>query len=177
MSSTSDENKLLKNLSIAIVDNPRGTTKDLAEAVGISKATFHRIYGTRDNLENILMEKASDAVNNIIDITKGEFEDYKDGIKVLLNIHYENKEFLTFVCGYQVGSEDEYWNDYFKALDYFFLKGQKCGIFKLEFSVSALTEIFVASFAGMIDAERKGRVDSNNILETLEDFLLYGLLN
>ena len=148
MNSTSDDNKLLKNLSVAIVDNPRGTTKELAEAIGISKATLHRIYGTRENMENILMEKASNAVKSIISITEIDFVDYKEGIKILLKAHYENKEFLTFVCGYQLGVEDEYWNDYFKALDSFFLKGQKSGVFKIDFSVPALTEILYQAFLG-----------------------------
>ena len=58
MNSTSDDIKLLKNLSVTIVYNPRATTKELAEAVGISKATLHRAYGTRRNMENILMAKA-----------------------------------------------------------------------------------------------------------------------
>lgn len=177
MNSTSDDNKLLKNLSVAIVDNPRGTTKELAEAIGISKATLHRIYGTRENMENILMEKASNAVKSIISITEIDFVDYKEGIKILLKAHYENKEFLTFVCGYQLGVEDEYWNDYFKALDSFFLKGQKSGVFKIDFSVPALTEIFVASFSGMMEAERKGRVGSSYMLDNLENLLLYGLIN
>ncbi|MEG0134187.1 MAG: hypothetical protein RR844_01470 [Clostridium sp.] len=84
MSSISEDNKLLKNLSVAIVDNPRGTTKELAESVGISKATLHRTYGTRDNLETILMKKASEAVENIISITEMDFEDYKEGVKILL---------------------------------------------------------------------------------------------
>ena len=96
---------------------------------------------------------------------------------MLLDAHYENKEFLTFVCGYQLSAEDEYWNDYFKALDSFFLKGQKAGAFKIDFSVPALTEIFVASFAGMIEAERKGRVGSSYMIDNLENILLYGLLN
>lgn len=176
MNSISEDNKLLKKLSVAIVDNPRGTTKELAEAAGISKATFHRTYGTRDNLENILMEKASEAVKNIISITEMNFKDYKEGVRILLKAHYENKEFLTFVCGYQLGTEDEYWNNYFKSLDSFFLNGQKSGVFKIDFSVPALTEIFVASFSGMIEAERKGRVGSSYMLDNLENILLYGLL-
>lgn len=176
MNSSSEANKLLKKLSVAIVEHPRGTTKELAEAVGISKATLHRTYGTRDHLETILMEKAAEAVTNIIMITEIDFEDYKEGLKILLKAHYENKEFLTFVCGYQLGVEDVYWNDYFKALDSFFLKGQKQGVFKIDFSVPALTEIFVASFSGMIDAERRGRVGSSYLMENLENFLFHGLL-
>lgn len=177
MNSTNEDIELLKKLAVTIVYNPRSTTKELAESVGISKATLHRIYGTRDNLENVLMEKATGSVKSIIAVTEIEFEDYKEGIKTLLKVHYENKEFLTFVCGYQLGTEDEYWSDYFKALDNFFLKGQKAGVFKIDVSVPALTEIFVASFSGMIEAERKGRVASNSILNDLENVLLYGLLN
>ncbi|EPB7030303.1 transcriptional regulator, partial [Pseudomonas aeruginosa] len=47
--SVADE-KLLKALAVALVDHPRGTFKEIAEAAGISKATLNRFCGTRDNL-------------------------------------------------------------------------------------------------------------------------------
>ena len=62
-------------------------------------------------------------------------------------------------------------------MDNFFLNGQKSGEVRIDISVSALTELFVASFSGMIDAERRGRVASSSMLETLEKFFLYGSLN
>ncbi|HBJ1646783.1 winged helix-turn-helix domain-containing protein [Clostridium botulinum] len=177
MSSATNDNKLLKDIAVVIVENPRSNMKDLAESVGISKATLHRLYGTRENLESILMKKASESVEDIISICERDFNDYSEGIRLLIQSHYENKEFLTFICGYQYCVEDKYWSNYFKAIDKFFLNGQKSGEVRIDVSVSALTELFIASFSGMIDAERRGRVASSSMLETLENFFLYGSLN
>ena len=62
MRSTINEEKHLKNLAAAVVENPRSTLKEIAETVGISIATLHRSYGTRENLENLLITKASEAL-------------------------------------------------------------------------------------------------------------------
>ncbi|ELX4162395.1 TPA: efflux pump transcriptional repressor NfxB, partial [Pseudomonas aeruginosa] len=48
MTLISHDERLIKALAVAIVDRPRATLKELAEAAGVSKATLHRFCGTRD---------------------------------------------------------------------------------------------------------------------------------
>lgn len=177
MSSTNTDNNLLKLLAIAIQENPRGTIKELAEAVGISKATLHRSYGTRENLENALMQKAFTAMEDIIYVASKEFEDYQTGLRELISIHYDNKEFIRLMCGFQLCEDEQCGISYFKALDSFFLNGQKSGVFRIDFSVPALSEMFMSVVCGMIDAERRGRVAPMYMLETIEGFILYGSIN
>lgn len=167
------DDKYLKLLAVATVSNPRGTTKDLAEAVGISKATFHRLYGTRENLINILQQKCKDFIDNIIKVAEVPYDDYKKGLHALIESHYEGNEYLLFTCstqGYDINEMD----DYSKAIDLFFLRGQKKGSFKIDISAQALTEFFVSNVCIMIDAQRRGRIASANMLETIEKIFLYG---
>ncbi|RAS74563.1 winged helix-turn-helix transcriptional regulator [Priestia endophytica] len=176
MSSTINEDKLLKLLAVAIVDNPRSTFKEIAESVGISKATLHRSCGTRENLEKLLMEKSHESVESIVGIAGKDYDDYEEGVKLLINAHYENQEFLRYI-GFQTCTDDEYWKSYTKALDSFFLNGQKRGIFRIDFSVPVLTDFLYTTIFGMIETERKGRVASSYTLETIEKLFLYSTLN
>ena len=53
------EEKLLKALAVAMVEHPRGTFKEIAQAAGVSKATLNRFCGTRDNLIEMLFDSVS----------------------------------------------------------------------------------------------------------------------
>lgn len=176
MNITKDE-QLLKNLAIAIIENPRSTIKELAESIGISKATLHRFCGTRDNLEKMLIERARLSLDEIISIAKNDYSDYLEGFHLLVNAHYKNKEFLRFTKGFQLSMDEEYWNSYIEALDYFFLNGQKKGVFKIDFNVSFLTELFIATVCGMVDGEKSGRLAASGLTDAIERFYLFGAFN
>lgn len=175
--STANDSQILRLLAISIVDNPRSTIKELAESIGISKATLHRFCGTRENLDNMLKQKAKETVDDLIRVSLKEFDDYLQGLKELIEAHFDNKEYLRYMCSIQICEDESFWNPYFKATDEFFLKGQKAGIFKIEFGVSVLSEIFITMICGTIDAERRGRVAPNGISELFEKMFLFGSLN
>jgi len=176
MVSTNDD-ELLKQLAVVMTANPRGTIKDIAQTAGISKATLQRLYGTRDNLEKKLNDKVKDTLEYIIEISEKEFPDYIAGLKELIKIHFENREYLIYSCSIQSIMEAQYLEPYLKKLDLYFLKGQKEGVFKIDIGVSALTELFVAVICGMIDAVQRGRVAVSGIVEVTEKFFLSGAFN
>ena len=60
------DERQLKALAIAIVDHPRATFKEIAQAAGVSKATLNRFCGTRDNLIEILLNHGSVVINRVI---------------------------------------------------------------------------------------------------------------
>ena len=133
MNFTNNDDQLLRKLAVAITENPRGTSKELAEAVGISKATLHRFCGTRENLDKMLTEKSYYALKEIIETAEAEFDDYKEGIRKLIDVHFKNNEFLRYVVMIPSLMEQENWQPYLNAIDSFFLRGQKNGVFKIDF--------------------------------------------
>jgi len=172
MTSTNEQQNL-RRLAVALVENPRGTLKDLAESSGISKATLHRLYGTRENLEKILGELALQSMGDIMVAAQAK----GDPLVVLdrvLGLHLENKEILRVVSLSPEFQTIESWTPYTNALDSFFLGGQEAGTFRVDLSAQALTELFVASICGMIDAERRGRVASTVVFETTKNFFICG---
>ena len=174
MATTYNEDELLKRLAVAMAENPRSTIKELAEASGVSNATLNRFCGTRNNLENMIAQKAGKAMARIIETAVKDFDDYKAGLKALIDVHYKEHELLRVAFTLQSNEDEEQWLPYSKSIDAFFLKGQKQGAFRIDFSVGFLSEIFISSICGLIDAERRGRVAKIGIAESFEDFFLRG---
>ncbi|NMK39352.1 TetR/AcrR family transcriptional regulator [Megasphaera elsdenii] len=171
---THDE-QLLKKLAVALSANPRGTTRALAEAAGISRATFNRFCGSRENLMEMIGKQAETALQEIIRLAQKKVEDYEATLLSLIEVHLKNQEYLIFVCGTQSSLENIYWENYLEGLDKFFLNGQKAGKFRLEFSNQMLTELFVSIICGMIDAEGRSRVAASGIEKKMAAFFLNGV--
>jgi TetR/AcrR family transcriptional repressor of mexCD-oprJ operon len=174
MSIDTHEDDLLKKLTSAVVANPRGTTQALAQAAGISRATFNRFCGSRENLMNMISERAELSLKNITDIAKGCISDYAATLSDLINAHFVCREYLVFSCSTQNSLDNPYWNDYLNALDEFFLAGQKARIFRFDLSHKMLSEFFVSAICGMIDAEYRGRVATSGLCDSVYSFFLNG---
>ena len=175
MASIHEDDELIKRVAVAMSENPRSTFKELAEVSGISKATLHRFCGTRENLEAILLERAETAVVAIIKTAEKDHKDYIIGLKDLIAAHFKEYEIFRWLFSQQYSSSEERCVPYFTAIESFFLRGQKQGAFRIDFSVSFLSNIFMSSICGLIDAERRGRVARVGITDAVEDFLLEGI--
>lgn len=60
----------LKKLASALCMKPGGSARDLAAAAGISKATFYRVYSSKDHLEEILTERAEEVVEGLFPLRR-----------------------------------------------------------------------------------------------------------
>lgn len=174
MDMSTHEEQLLKKLAVALAEMPRANTKEIAEAAGISRATFNRLYGSRDNLVKTITDRASESLSSIKTIAT---EDQNGGsaLRRLLDAHLDNQEYLVFLCAIQSDPENQIWNEYLSALDAFFFSGQKRGVFRLDLTAQMITELFVAMICGTIDASRRGRIASSGIRESLISFFLDGV--
>jgi TetR/AcrR family transcriptional repressor of mexCD-oprJ operon len=175
MSISTHDEELLKKLAVAMTENPRGTTQDLAVAAGISRATFNRFCGTRENLVEMILKQAEQSFREIISSAKKEDTDYTKALSDLLKVHFDNQEYLLFVCQTQSSLENEYWESYLNALDAFFLSGQKAGVFQLDFPNQMMTELFVSMICGMMDANHRGRVATSGMENKMLEFFLNGI--
>lgn len=66
------------------------------------------------------------------------------------------------------------WLPYSDALDAFFLRGQREGLFRIDVGAAVLTEMFAALLSGMVDAERRGRVARVGMGALVTQFFLQG---
>ena len=174
------DDRLLKALAVAFVDRPRATLKELAEAAGISKATLHRLCGTRDNLVEMLMAHGLTVLNQVIQRTDLDNAEPLTALKRLIQEHLAHRELLMFLMfqyrpdSLDPANEGAKWIPYDSALDAFFLRGQRAGLFRIEVGAPVLTELFLSLIYGIVDAERRGRAASASSAGIIEQFFLQG---
>ena len=82
---------------MAIVDRPRATLKELAEAAGVSKATLHRFCGTRDNLVEMLMSYGERVLNQVISDCELQTTEPLIALRRLIHEHLTHREILVFL--------------------------------------------------------------------------------
>lgn len=169
----------LKKLAVAFYSVPKGTAKELSDAAGISKATFYRIYGSRERLGEILTEKASDVVRHILETAGADADDYEKALTDMIALHCNDKEYLMFLCyGAVTGTCDAVCQEtYRKAVSEFFLRGQKAGAFRIDLPAGVMTEVFLGTVGALFDAENHGRIASAALADTCKTFLLKGISN
>ncbi|MDU8497571.1 transcriptional regulator [Pseudomonas syringae] len=174
------DDKFLKALAVALVDHSNGTLKDIAQAAGVSKATLNRFCGTRANLVELLLNHASDLMNQMVADADLQHAPPLEALQRLVDNHLMHREMLVFlVFQWRPDSLDESsggrrWLPYSDALDAFFLRGQREGLFRIDVSAAVLTEMFAALLSGMVDAERRGRVARAGMGALVTQFFLHG---
>jgi TetR/AcrR family transcriptional repressor of mexCD-oprJ operon len=168
------QEELLRKLTAALSANPRSSTGALAQAAGISRATFNRFFGSREKLMAQIAEQGEKTLQTIISLAQETVTDYAASLTALIDAHFQNQEYLVFVCGTQSSLENSFWAQYLGALDHFFLEGQKAGSFRVDIPHQMLTELFVSMICGMIDAQRRGRVAVSWLGTQMTDFFLHG---
>ncbi|MEP9319610.1 TetR/AcrR family transcriptional regulator [Pseudomonas sp. LABIM340] len=179
MSLTAHDERLLKALAAAIVDRPRATLKELAEAAGVSKATLHRFCGTRDNLVEMLMGYGERVLNQVVSNCELESAEPLTALRKLIHEHLTHREVLVFLM-FQYSPDsldpclDGRWQSYSDALDAFFLRGQQSGVLRIDVTAAVFTELFLSMIYGMVDAERRGRAASSSSATVLEQLFLNG---
>lgn len=178
MENTDRENEL-KKLAVAFYSVPKGTAKELADAAGISKATFYRIYGSREQLGGLLTEKANGVVRMLLEEMEKNVSDYEAALRRLIELHCREKEYLMYLCyGAVTGTCDTVCQEtYREAVSRFFLRGQKAGAFRIDLPADVMTEVFLGTMGSLFDAENHGRIASAALAATFEKFLLNGISN
>lgn len=176
---TESREEELKKLALAFCINPRRTAKELAEAAGISKATFYRIYGSRDNLSRLLSEKAREKVSFLMELVNEEEGDSKSRLRDIICCCCDNKEYLMLLCyGNVTGSIDSWCQEtYTRQMTDFFLRGQKSGAFRVDIPASVMTELFAGAMWSLFEGECHGRVASASLPTYWETFFLHGIEN
>lgn len=175
MSTTMQDDKLLETLAGAFARHPGGTLKEIAEEIGISRATLHRVGGAKDNLLKLLDDYSGQVMSRIC-LQMDPHLPPKLGLRQLIQEHLAYRNVILYqmtrfqeACMSNVGYKPE-WQQYEATLDAFFLRGQEQRVFRLDLSAKALTEMLSSLIYGTVEAERRGRiasVDSGRNIETL----------
>lgn len=164
-------------LALSLVDRPRSSLQDLAKAVGVGKTTLHRFCRTRGELIDKLMEHAAQVLGEVVSNAQLDTLPPLEALSRLNSYTLEHKELNAFLLFHWRESENTASVDesYEAAIDAFFLRGQREGVFRIDISAPALTEIWFSSLTGLIYAERRGRIARMGLASILESVLFEGI--
>jgi len=183
MISSDTDDKLLRALAVAIVQHPRATLQELAQAAGVSKATLYRFCRTRNQLIDMLRNHCIAMVGEIIEASALDTAPPLEALRRLTENYLAQKEFSVFLIYYWKRSDtssesiDGSWDksrQYDQTLDAFFLRGQKEGVFRIDVSAACLADTYSYMLYGLMESERLGRVARAGLSSTLEQLFLFG---
>lgn len=70
---------------------------ELAQLVGVSRATLHRFCGTRDNLLQKLEGRAKEVLTKIIGNARLQQDEFLSALERLISEHLAHRELLAFL--------------------------------------------------------------------------------
>lgn len=167
----------LKKLASAFCTKPGGSARDLAAAAGISKATFYRVYSSKDHLEEILTERAEEVVEGLFAITEKDITS-RNALSEMMRWCCDNREYLMFLCRSALLGDscvDTCRCSYDDRMRAFFLKGQQRGEFRVDVPAAVMAEIFGGEMAALFEAESRGRIASAMMADYWETIFLFGV--
>ena len=175
-SSSSSDTQTLAALSVALVNSPRANLQELAQSIGISKATLYRFCRTRDELIERLGNHSVEVLNQTIELIDLN-ADPIEMLQTLTERFLERREVSSFLTYYWVEvakTVEGHLSVWERSLDAFFLNGQQRGVFRLDISAQALTETWTSVMVGLIEAERRGRVARAGLSSLTNQLFLEG---
>lgn len=178
------DDALLDALALALVRRPEATLNDLAVDVGIGRTTLYRFCRTREELLARLIDYGMQlALQNIAEAKLDSAPPLQALRQLTLNC-LRHREITLFMARQHCrqGLADEKLQDdlspqrqWIKRLDSFFLRGQLQGVFRIDIPAAALNEIWVAQLIGLVDAEYRGRVALDGLMDVMERVFLQGV--
>ncbi|MBV5291663.1 MAG: TetR family transcriptional regulator [Curvibacter lanceolatus] len=175
-----EDERVLAALALALVDKPRATLQELAQAIGISKATLYRFSRTREELVDRLMAHGAHLMNRSLEEAELDKAPTVDALRRFIEGQLRHSELAAFMIYYwkpdtlQDARAAATWTDYFSVLDEFFVRGQREGIFRIEIGAAVLSESLISLLSGLMDAERRGRIARASLPGMIETLFLAG---
>lgn len=171
--------RLLISLAHVLVTQPRATLQELAQAVGISKASLYRFCRTREQLVEWLVLYSAQTISQMLKTVGLEAGPPLNALTSLIDQHLSHQELTTFLEYYwrdgdtTLEAQRQQWQ---VTMDAFFLRGQREGVFRIDISAPALTELWIATMIGLTDAERRGRIARVGLNTLIKSVFLHGTL-
>ncbi len=174
---TPEREASLRTLADALVRNPRASMEDLAQALGVSRATLHRLVSSRDDLIRELSSHAVGACTRTfteIDLQDGPAD---QAIMRLVQALTPNTSFYLFLrdaTDLSHALECEWERDRSK-LTQVFQRGQEDGIFRVDMSARWMVDALGGLMHAAAEAAHEGRLATADMNDAICKVLLDGL--
>lgn len=175
-----DNDELMNALAAILAKSPNATYQEIAEGVGVSRATLYRFCSNREELIHRILKYASTKLTENIQVIRLEEGHPIEALNRLLESELEHRAIYAFLSEFWSSSHERdaellpTFLTYEKTLDNFFLRGQREGVFRIDVPAAVLNETLSWLLIGLMDSERRGRIAKASVLETAKLLFLEG---
>lgn len=176
---TTDRTPVLRALATALVHHPAASMEQLAQSIGVSRATLHRQVSSRDELLREIAKLANEtclATFRRLNLEEGEPE---PALAQLVQALTPDADFYLFLRRNFSGREHlhEYKNDWDvhrKMLVSFFQRGQEAGVFRIDLPAQWLVDAFGALLFSAAESVQEGRLARADMEHVVYSLMLDG---
>lgn len=177
------EDKLASSLALAVAQNPRANLQQIARMAGISKATLYRISPTREGVIEMLLERCNRHMQEALDDADLDNLPFSGALERLTEGVTKDRGFYLFwnaalwmdlrdikndeLMGYKASF-------YSDALEKFFLRGQKAGVFRIDMPAKWLAKSYDFMVYAAVDSVQRGEVASVGMSTMVDGMFLFG---
>ena len=167
---------LLAAVAVALVNTPRAPLHELARAVGVCKSTVYRASHTRDELVATLMRITVRELQDAYTLAGLRSAPVGEALSKLTQTFVDDPVLSAFVTFFwnNADAAAELGDRLLPPVDDFFLRGQQEGVFRVDISAIAMTEVWFSTVTTYCDAARRGRVARANLGRMVVNVLLNG---
>ena len=162
------DDKLAGALALAISQRPRANLQQIARSAGISKATLNRIAPTRKAVIAMLMERATTHLQEALAKADLATPPFAEALGRLTANVMQGRVFFMFwntAQWVEIMDDQEHAPDelpipsfYGEALEEFFLRGQKAGVFRIDLPAKWLVKAYDFLLYAAVESAHRGKL-------------------
>ncbi|WP_205191731.1 TetR/AcrR family transcriptional regulator [Burkholderia sp. LMG 13014] len=177
------DDKLAGALALAVSQHPRANLQQLARAAGTSKGTLYRICTTREGVIDLLMQRAERHMRDALEKADLMQQPFAEALHRLTENLMTGREFYLFWnAALWVNLRDAkdqdmkgYASSFFSdALEDFFLRGQKAGVFRIDMPARWLAKSYDFLLYAAIESAQKGEIATLGMSGIVNKTFLHG---
>ncbi|MGW7515489.1 TetR/AcrR family transcriptional regulator [Streptomyces sp. NPDC054796] len=174
-----DRERVLGKAAELLTRKPTASTDEIARAAGISRATLHRLFASRDTLVRALEELGIRRLTAVLDAARIEEGDPEEAVRRLVAEAEPVAGFLAFLVTenqlFEPGELNEGWVRVDERVGALFRRGQEQGVFRIDLTTAWLTEALYALVTASAWAVQDGRVAARDSSRMATELLLGGV--
>ena len=173
-----DREALLSSTAELLTRKPTASMDEVAKAAGISRATLHRQYPSREVLVQALEELGLARLDAALDAARVEEGEAPDAVRRVVAETEPLAGFLAFLVTenqlFEPGQQHPGWRRIDERIAALFARGQESGFFRPELTAAFLTEALYALITAAAWAVQDGKVAARSAGPMTVELLLEG---
>ncbi len=176
------DDKLAAALALAIAHRPRANLQQIAQSAGISKATLYRIAPTREAVVAQLIERSRVHLESALTLADLSKPPFIEALGRLTDNVMRGRAFFLFwntaqwiqMLDDQDGVDSELPSFYREALEDFFLRGQRAGVFRVDLPARWLVKSYDFLLYAAAESAERGEIATVGMSALVNHSFLHG---